>query len=153
MMGPPVFTDQTVPSWEDFRNDWEPHYFDDSAPERGRCFVILAGEEAVGMIAYGDIFETAAGRLTEIDIWLRSSADCGRGYGPEAIRLLCEYLERDLAVSQLVMQPSARNPRAIRAYEKVGFVRVSLPPQEAAIAYQTRPDYDDSVFLIKSLGA
>jgi diamine N-acetyltransferase len=151
MLEPPDFPDSPVPTWEEFCDDWKP-YFDGSAPDRGRCFIILADGDPVGVIAHSDIYAAEDGHLfTEIDIWLRSRAHCGQGYGPQALNLLCAWLEQESAVREFVMQPSGRNTQALRAYQKAGFVRVGLPPKEAAIRFQTHPDYRDSVFLVKRL--
>jgi diamine N-acetyltransferase len=154
MMGRPEFPDQPVPSWEKFQEDWEPHYFDGTAPELGRCFVILVDAAPAGIIAHGEIWTRDDGtRFTEIDIWMRSLACCGHGYGSRAVGLFCALLEQQNAVGEFVMQPSARNPRAIRAYQKAGFARLDLPPVDAARRYRTEPDYQDSVFLVKRFGS
>jgi RimJ/RimL family protein N-acetyltransferase len=79
---------------------------------------------------------------------MRSLACCGHGYGSRAVSLLCALLEQQNAVREFVMQPSARNPRAIRAYQKAGFRPLDLPPLVAARRYRTQPDYQDSVFLV-----
>ncbi|MHC4252201.1 MAG: GNAT family N-acetyltransferase, partial [Planctomycetota bacterium] len=82
MMGPPQFPDHPVPTWEEFCADYKPHYFDDSLPQAGRCFIIVVDDEDVGVVGYNRIDPTAA--ECELDIWLRSERDCGRGYGSDA---------------------------------------------------------------------
>lgn len=150
MMGPPLFPDHMPPTWEEFCDDYKPYFFDDSAPELGRCFLIMAGDEAVGQVNYNDIAEKEGVRWTELDIWLRSEADTGKGYGSEAIHLLCNYLARHLRVTTFMMQPSARNPRGIRTYEKAGFQ--PLPHSAAEAAAEWGPsDYEDSIYMIKLL--
>ena len=79
MMGPPDYPDHPVPTWEEFCADYLPHYFDDSEPFSGRCFIIVADGQDVGVVCYNAIEEQR--RLTELDIWLRSEADCGKNYG------------------------------------------------------------------------
>jgi len=152
MMGPPDFSDHPVSTWEEFCQDWNPHYFDGSKPDKGRCFVIMASEVPVGVICYNDICNVKdQHRITEIDIWMSCRANCGKGYGPGALETLCGYLSGELGITECFLQPSARNQRAIHAYEKAGFQRVNATPDEAAAKYKTRPDYYDSTFMVKQL--
>lgn len=148
MIGPPTYPEQTVPSWEKFRDEHEPHYFDGSAPELGRCFLIMAGGEAVGQVSYNDVSECEGRKRTELDIWLRSASDCGRGYGPDALSALCRYLFEQFGVQEFLVQPSARNPNAIRAYEKIGFRPLGIPAEVAAQSWGPN-DYFDSVYMVK----
>ena len=145
-MGPPLYPESVPCTWEEFCAGYKTHYFDGSVPRLGRCFVILADGEAVGQVNYNDIpdLETAV----ELDIWLRARKYCGKGYGPDALEVLIEYLYREFGVTEFFLQPSARNPRAIRAYEKAGFQRVDLPLEEAEVRYSPK-DYSDSVYLVK----
>lgn len=152
MIGPPTYPEQTVPSWEVFRDGYEAHYFDDSAPELGRCFLIMVGEEPVGQVSYNDIAEHEGRKRTELDIWLRSAADCGRGYGPDALSALCRYLFERFGVQEFLVQPSARNPHAIRAYEKIGFRPLGIPAEVAAQTWGPN-DYFDSVYMVKQADA
>ncbi len=151
MFGPPTYPDNPAPTWEEFCRDWEGHFFDGSDPARGQLFVIVADGEDVGMIAQNEIVLVEGERICEIDLWLRSDADTGRGYGSAAVRAMAEHLRRSLSVDIAFLQPSARNPRGIRAYEKAGFTRVDLEPRAAADRYGTEPDYYDSVFLVRDL--
>ncbi len=150
MIGPPTYPDHPIDPWEEFCADYKPHFFDDSAPLLGRCFIISVNGEAVGQVNYNDIQEKKGVRRTELDIWLRSAADSGHGYGPDALDTLCRYLGQQFGVTEFMVQPSARNPRAIRAYEKIGFVKLDLP-LEAARAEWGPSDYDDSVYMVKRI--
>ena len=122
MMGPPHFPDHPKPTWEEFRDGYEPYFFDDSEPELGRCFIIMVDDVPVGTVSYNEIDKEH--RRTELDIWMSCEANCGQGYGTEALQLMYEYLFREYGVVDFWMQPSARNPRAIRAYQKA----ISLDP-------------------------
>ena len=133
---------------DDWCDDWETHYFTDDEPGRGRMFVILECETPVGAIAYGDI---DARRRVELDVWLGSEAYCGRGLGTDAIEALVGYLQAELGVRTFMMQPSARNPRAVRAYEKVGFVRVPATAEEIEADWGG-VDHPDSVLMIREAG-
>ncbi|MBN1318124.1 MAG: hypothetical protein JXA42_21760 [Anaerolineales bacterium] len=46
-------------------------------------------------------------RRTELDIWLRWEADCGRGYGPDALDALCHCLNRQFSIHEFLVRPSA----------------------------------------------
>ena len=146
IIGPPQFPDHPIPTWEEFCADYKSHNFDDSAPELGRCFVIVVDDKPVGQVNYNNINQHQ--HCTELDIWMSCEANCGKGYGPDAIRTLCEYLLQEFGVIEFVIGPSARNSRAIHAYEKAGFQRISLPPEEIEAKYG-RGDYYDTVRLIK----
>ncbi len=152
MMGPPTFPDQAVPTYEEFCEDWLAHYWTWETPERGRGFLVVEEDERVGFLAHNDVVRLDDGRrATELDTWLRGPDIIGRGLGPRAIDRLCLLLVRDLAVDVAFLQPSARNPRSIAAYEKAGFRRVGLDATAAAARYRTQPDYADSVFLARDL--
>jgi len=62
--------------------------------------------------------------------------------------MLCCYLEERFGVTECMVQPSARNPAAIRAYEKAGFSRIDLPADVLAAEWGPA-DYPDSVYLVR----
>jgi RimJ/RimL family protein N-acetyltransferase len=152
MLGPPLFPDVLVPSLEQFVADWEPHHFTHEALELGRMFVIERDGRAVGVIAQNTVVNSAEGeRCAEIDLWLASVEARGRGYGSTALSLLAARLEHELGLDSIFLQPSARNPNAIRAYLDAGFRPVPNTTAETARRFATTPDYHDSVFLEKKL--
>jgi diamine N-acetyltransferase len=150
MMGPPEFFENPVPTWEEFCDDYGAFFFDGSRPERGRSFIIqhIDTGETVGHISYdchGD-----RPRFVELDMWMRDSSCCGHGYGSEALRLLCDHLQATLGIREMILRPSARNLRAIRSYEKAGFVRVDLTQREMAARYGPG-EYRDTVVMRRLL--
>jgi aminoglycoside 6'-N-acetyltransferase len=94
--------------------------FDDDA----HGFAILVGGETVGYIQYAEESEPDY-RHAGIDLFLGREGR-GRGFGPEAIRLLARYLFDERGHHRLTIDPSAANDRAIRAYERVGFRPVGV---------------------------
>ena len=150
MNGPPTFPERPLPSWDEFLDPGSAHYFDDSALELGRCYLIVAHGEAVGQVTYNDINEHEGRRRTELDIWMRSEKDCGKGVGTEALCVLCRHLAAQFGVQEFMVQPSARNPRAIRAYEKIGFKRLGLSLDSARELWGPN-DYVDSVYMVKGV--
>ncbi len=131
-------------SFELFCEEWKPHYFDGSAPRLGRVFIIEVDHQAVGMIAYNDIDETH--QRVEIDIWMSCQANCGRGYGPDAIDTLSRHIQDTFDLKETWAQPSARNLRSIRAFEKAGFVKSSRPVKDYGKA-----DCQDALLLVRQL--
>ena len=121
LLGPPLFPERPVPLPDNSGETFDPHYFDGTAPELGRFVLILFDGEPVGQVSYNDIHERDGRKQVELDIWMRSEECCGKGYGTDALDALCRYLHERFGVEQFMVQSTASNPRAIRAYEKVGF--------------------------------
>jgi len=61
-------------------------------------------------------------RTAELQIRLGSVTDRGKGYGTEAVRLLLQFAFADLNLRRVFLHVFATNSRAIKAYEKAGFV-------------------------------
>lgn len=59
----------------------------------------------------------------ELEITLRNSKVLGKGYGSEAIKLLTEYAFNRLCLTRLYLYVLDYNHRAIKCYEKCGFVK------------------------------
>jgi RimJ/RimL family protein N-acetyltransferase len=150
LLGPPLYPERPVPPPEDSSVRFEPHYLDGTAPELGRCFLILVDGEPVGHVSYNDIIEWDGRKGVELDIWMRSESCCGKGYGTAALDALCRYLHDRFGVEEFLVQPSARNPRAVRAYEKAGFRRLELPLESARELWGPS-DYCDSVYMVKTI--
>ncbi len=51
-----------------------------------------------------------------------------RGIGTKILTILINYLFVVLAADQIVIDPHVDNTRAIRCYEKCGFVKIKLLP-------------------------
>jgi aminoglycoside 6'-N-acetyltransferase len=91
----------------------------------------LADEEDVEILAIevdGDVVgaiqwyqeREPAFRHAGMDIFLTTAIQ-GRGVGTETVRLLARHLVDEHGFHRLVIDPSAANAAAVRAYEKVGF--------------------------------
>ena len=139
MMGPPRFPDVDVPTWEEFRDDYTLDYFTSPSPKGGGCFIIHADSRRVGQINY-NAFDVSKG-LVELDIWLSGADVVGKGYGSDALLTLCGHLKERHGCHTFVVGPSARNPEAIRAYQRMGFKKMAEVPSAL------RPDYYDTVWL------
>lgn len=62
-------------------------------------------------------------RSAELQIRLGESEERGHGYGTEAVHLLLDFGFKDLNLHRVYVNVLGRNERALRLYEKVGFVR------------------------------
>lgn len=62
--------------------------------------------------------------LRAIDIWIGAESDRNKGYGREMMRLAHERCFADSAVTAIVVDPLASNPRAIAFYHRLGYVTV-----------------------------
>lgn len=146
MLGPPTYPDSNVPTWDEFQNDYEMFFFDGSRPELGRCFIIEANGEPVGHLSYSEVNPKC--RRAELDIWMRSEAECGHGSGTDALLALMDYLRESLGLREFIMRPSRRNARAMRSYAKAGFVALPLTNDEQVALYGPG-DYGDTVVMQK----
>jgi diamine N-acetyltransferase len=107
-----------------FTADYGDIYYEGKAPSVCGGFVVLCGDTPVGFISYS----SADGGTTylkngcrEIDIWLYGEANCGKGYGTDAIKTLTDWLNENHGIHTFFMCPEKKNLRAVRAYGKAGF--------------------------------
>lgn len=143
MMGPPLFPDCPVPSWDEFLDSYPDYFFNGTEPQKGRCFIIELDKEAIGQINHDEI--TGANNSTEFDIWLKDEKFTQKGYGSEAIELLMNYLIHEFNSSEFRIAPSKRNSAAVKTYQKLGFKESTNVPSSFI------PDYNDAVFMIKTV--
>ena len=122
-MGPPDFPDIPVPDWQQFRNDFEDFYYEKDKRTQGAVMIITKGNEEIGCLCYA-CFHLKP-QCTELDIWMKSKAYCGKGYGSFALKMLVDYLHTNFSVANFIIRPAEKNHRAIRAYEKIGFKSVA----------------------------
>lgn len=61
-------------------------------------------------------------RAAEVGIFIGEKQFWNQGYGREALRLLLEYGFNTVNLHRICLRVYADNPRAIRSYERVGFV-------------------------------
>jgi RimJ/RimL family protein N-acetyltransferase len=95
------------------------------------AWVIEHQGRAIGEILL-DNFVEADGRAGLI-IGILDPACLGKGLGTEAIKAIAEFAFDVLKLHKLSMRVLAFNTRAIRAYERVGFVREGLERESALI--------------------
>ena len=93
--------------WEGRRASGEPTF----------AIETVAGE-LVGVCSLEDINSRA--RSAWLGIWI-AKEHWNRGYGTEAVRLLCAFAFREMNLQRISLLVYETNPRGRRAYEKVGF--------------------------------
>lgn len=113
---------EPLPTREEFFDDWKDYYFDGSQPLMGQCFIIELNGEGVGMVCYNPI--DPVGLSTEMDIIIAAKEHKSKGYGSEALKLLMEYLAKTFGVKEFEIHAHHQNARAIRSYEKAGFIKI-----------------------------
>lgn len=86
-------------------------------------------------------------RLAELAIMIGTPYR-GRGYGKEAMQLLCDFCQREMNLHKLKVTVFAFNEPAIRCYEGCGFEREGLLKEELWRDGQ----YQDVVILSRRLG-
>lgn len=82
-----------------------------------------------------------------IDQLLANPSQLGKGLGTKLVRALVETLFKDPEVTKIQTDPSPSNLRAIRCYEKAGFVRqktVATPDGPAVYMVQTRQAFEQA---------
>lgn len=140
-MGPPNFPEHPVPSWEEFCDDFEPFYFEESEMKQGSVMIIMQDDEEVGCICYACFHLNP--KMAELDIWLKSQSYCHKGIGTKAIKLLCAYLNAKISIESFIIRPSEKNIHAIRAYEKSGFVKVKDEDKQMTVQSFLLKEYLD----------
>lgn len=154
--GPPDFPDIPIATYEQFCDTYYvEYYFTGAKPQDGRGFLIISGEEPVGFISYSCFHlkpDTA-----EFDIWMNSEANCGKGFGVDALVALGGCLHQTMGICELIIASSTKNIRAVRAYEKAGFVKSRQPMRDFLldeyIPLYGEGDYgtDGTALLVKRL--
>jgi diamine N-acetyltransferase len=126
-MREPNYTESPIPDWDQFDQDFEDFYYSESSQDKGSVMIIEKDNIELGCLCYA-CFHLKPNRA-ELDIWLKSKEYCGYGFGTAALKLLVEYLREEKNTFNFIIRPSEKNVRAIRSYEKTGFVKVKNKEQ------------------------
>ena len=125
------------------------------AEESVTPYIAMLGDEPIGYaqlyvaLGSGDGWwedETDPG-VRGIDQSLANPTQLNRGLGTKLVRALVELLFSDPAVTKLQTDPAPTNHRAIRCYEKAGFVQhkvITTPDGPAVYMVQTRQDFESA---------
>lgn len=138
-MGAPDYPNSPIPSWDEFNEDFDDFYYEEEGRAKGSVMIILQDDEEIGCLCYA-CFHLKPQRA-ELDIWLKALAYCNKGIGTMALNALCDYLKLNFAIKDFIIRPAVKNTRAVRAYEKVGFVKVPIEDREKIVADYLLPEY------------
>lgn len=108
-----------------------------------RAYIVLLENEPIGFIQSYVVMDSGDGWWEQetdpgargIDQFLANSEQLGRGLGSAMISAFVNRLFQDPAVTKVQTDPSPDNDRAIRCYQRVGFVAVGevITPDGAAL--------------------
>lgn len=113
-----LIDDHSIPTMEDQRRWFE------RSKQTDRCMfsIVLADDQA--LIGHGGFVEIdGVKRTAQLRITIGNPAYWGRGLGTEATKLLVEYGCSKLQLTAIWLRVLPSNTRAIRSYEKVGFLK------------------------------
>ena len=125
------------------------------AEESVTPYIAMLGEEPIGYaqsyvaLGSGDGWwedETDPG-VRGIDQSLASPTQLNKGLGTRLVRALVERLFSDPTVTKIQTDPDPNNRRAIRCYEKAGFVQqkvIITPDGPAVYMVQTRQAFESA---------
>lgn len=125
--------------------------FLNALPKRGVSpFIIILDATPIGYIQHYEARSIGGGWWPDtkegtfgIDQFIGDPAMINRGYGTAIIRQFVENLFQNPSVKEIITDPDPKNHRAIRAYEKVGFLRsgeIKTPGGDALLLCLGRPD-------------
>lgn len=89
-----------------------------TAPDQLHLVVETLEGEAVGVCGFNSIDDRA--RSAEVGMWV-GRAHWHRGYGTDALRILCRFGFRHMNLQRIDLHVYETNPRARRVYERLGF--------------------------------
>jgi len=92
-----------------------------SEEQMNLAIVLVDGDRHIGNCGFNEI--DYVNRNAVFGILIGEKDAWGQGYGPEAARLILKYGFEELGLHRIGLDVYSHNPRAIRAYEKAGFVR------------------------------
>lgn len=118
-MGGEDFSENPIPTWEEFQEAFEDFYYTEAGRASGSVMIISDENKEIGCTCYACFH--LHGQMAELDIWLKSESECGKGIGTQALRDTINYLNKELGVNKFLIRPSKKNIRAIKSYQKAGF--------------------------------
>ncbi len=142
--------EEARPSFEDVQQHYLPRVL---AEEAVAPYIAMIGNEPIGYaqsyVAMGSgegwwEEETDPG-VRGIDQSLANATDLNQGLGTALVRALVKHLFADPDVTKIQTDPSPDNRRAIRCYEKAGFIQqggITTPGGPATYMVLTRQAYE-----------
>ena len=102
-------------------------------------FFILADGQPIGFIQYYFHAENTIG----LDMWIGVKAERNKGYGTDALRQMVDWIHaRHPRVTTIFIDPEIANKRAVRCYEKAGFIHAGIyTDEEGDLCYMMKITY------------
>lgn len=100
----------------------------------------LIGNVGIHQISWKD-------RVATLGIFIGDCRFQNLGFGGETVNLICEYATTTLNLRKMCLSVHANNPRAIRCYEKCGFIREGVRKEQMFIGGK----YLDEIQMAKFL--
>lgn len=127
--------DHIKPVWQEPEDEAEfNEKFLVKLPQRGvKPFIITSNDEPLGYIQYYNAHSIGNGWWENeplgtygIDLLIGEKTQVGKGVGPAIIKEFTTFiLRQEPNVTSIIIDPEPTNLRAIKAFEKAGFVRES----------------------------
>ena len=102
---------------------------EERARHEGHSFVIEVDGRAIGCIGLNSF--RRRDRICSLYVFIGDREYWGKGYGVEAISTLLSYAFDHFDLHRVELWCLASNERAIRAYQKAGFVREATLPERS----------------------
>jgi diamine N-acetyltransferase len=117
--------------------------------------MICIGETPIGYISYGQICFGERGLkpgVMELDIWMDGENRCGKGFGTDTIICLTDFLHCKYDINTFFMVPRKKNLRAVKSYEKSGFIKTLADEKQKVLERIFTTEYlkslnEDDVYL------
>ncbi|MCX6024310.1 MAG: GNAT family N-acetyltransferase [Chloroflexi bacterium] len=114
---------------------FRPRVLGDDADMVVPCIMLLGGVP-VGYLQFYPVSEelqpeyglSGLTGLYAMDLFIGEPAEWNRGAGTRMVKAAVRYLFGVLGAEQVAIDPRVTNPRAVRTYEKCGFVKVKVLP-------------------------
>lgn len=105
-------------------------------------FFILADRQPIGFIQYYFQAEDTVG----LDMWIGVKAERNKGYGTDALRQMADLIHaRQPRVKTLFIDPETANKRAVRCYEKAGFINTGVfNDEEGDLCYMMKMEFEEA---------
>jgi len=87
------------------------------------------------------------GAQVELGIRIWSVENWNKGYGTEAVSLLCDWAFKDIGVGTIVLKTVISNQRALRCYQKNGFHPYKIKNVDGYKMILMRKERDDTPAL------
>ena len=113
-------------SYEPMSHAVEERWFEEHLARRNDIILAIEVREGDEWIHIGNIGLHRIdwkNRTATLGIVIGERGYWGRGYGTDAVRTMLRYAFDELGLNRVELETFSFNPRAIRCYEKAGFVR------------------------------